>query len=85
MNCPVRSRGGLSSLLIATLLFVAACDQAEESSRADPTAAADAFIAAWNDQDAAAMAGALDAGSKESWPAPRLRRLLGVAQRSGAI
>ena len=85
MNCPVRSRGGLSSLLIATLLLVTACDQSEESSRADLTAAADAFIAAWNDQDAAAMSGALDAGSKESWPAPRLRRLLEVAQRSGAI
>jgi peptidoglycan glycosyltransferase len=85
LKCPLGSRGGLSSLLIATLLFVAACDQAEESSRAEPTAAADEFIAAWNDQDAAAMVGALDAGSKESWPAPRLRRLMKVAQRSGAI
>ncbi len=86
MNCSAGSRGGLWTLLIAPLLFVAACDQAaEESSRADPTAAADAFIAAWNDQDAAAMAGALEPGSKEAWPAPRLRRLLEVARRSGSV
>ena len=86
MNSPLGSRGGLSPLLIATLLFVAACDQdAEESSRADPTSAADAFISAWNEQDVGAMAGALEAGSKESWPARRLGRLLEVARRSGAI
>src|ERR687891_1677357 len=86
MNCRLESRGGLSSLLIATLLFGAACDQAaEEGSRADPTAAADAFIAAWNGQDTAAMVEAFEAGSRETWPAARLRRLFNVALRSGAL
>jgi peptidoglycan glycosyltransferase len=85
MGYLLRSRRGLSPLLVATLLVVGACDQVGETTHADPTPAADAFISSWNAQDAAAMAGALDGGSAAAWPAPRLRRLLRVAQRSGAI
>ncbi len=85
MGYPLRSCSGLSPLLVATLLFVGACDRVEEITHADPTEAADAFISSWNAQDVVAMAEALDGSSGTKWPAPRLRRLLEVVQRSGAI
>jgi penicillin-binding protein A len=85
MRYPVGSPRGLSPLLVATLLFVGACERLEEITHADPTEAADAFISSWNQQDAAAMAGAFDDSSEIAWPTPRLRRLLKVVQRSGAF
>jgi peptidoglycan glycosyltransferase len=85
MGYLLRSRRGLSPLLVATLLIVGACDGMEETTRADPAPTADAFISSWNAEDAAAMAGALDGSSGAEWPMPRLRRLLKVVQRTGSI
>jgi len=47
-------------LLCALALLASSCDRAEEVTRADPTEAADAFVAAWNALDFEDMDGYLD-------------------------